>query len=115
MESVGVVRIVRKARDTKAHTAGEKLFFADPALYQALGGDPGTEREALAAALISEAGRQLFATTDERTGDFLVDGTITIEIGGAKKPRKSADFVVRDDTDVASGKTLPLWTLGFLY
>ncbi len=115
MESVGVVRIVRKARDTKAHTAGEKLFFGDPPLYHALGGEPGTEREALTAAMIGEAGRTLFATGDERAGDFVVDGTITIEIGGAKKPRKAADFVVRDDTDVASGTTLPLWSLGFLY
>jgi hypothetical protein len=115
MESVGVVRIVRKARDTKAHTAGEKLFFGDPALYHALDGDTGTEREALTAAMIVEAGRTLSAAADERQGDFLVDGAIPIEVGGTKKQPKTADFVVRDDTDVAIGKVLPLWSLGFMY
>lgn len=115
MESVGVVRIVRKVRDTKAHTAGEKLFFGDPALYHALDGDTGTEREALTAAMLIEAGKNLYAAGDERRGDFLIDGTITIEIGGTNKQPKAADFVIRDDTDVAAGKTLPLWSLGFMY
>jgi len=115
MESVGVVRIVRKARDTKAHTVGEKLFFGDPALYHALGGETATEREALAAAMICESGRSLYATPDEEAGDFIVENEITIEVGGARKSRKSADFVIRDDTDVAAGTTLPLWSLGFMY
>lgn len=87
MESVGVVRIIRPPNDAKAHTA----------------------------AMLLEGGRALYATKDERPGDFLVDGSITIEVGGANRDRKRADFVIRDDTDVATGSSLPLWSLGFLY
>jgi uncharacterized protein len=38
MESVGVLRIVRIENDTKAKSAGDKLFFADPAFYSVLRG-----------------------------------------------------------------------------
>jgi hypothetical protein len=115
MESVGVVRILRKPHDTKAGTVGEKIFFGDPTLYEVLGGNAGTEREALAAAMLAESGRRVEACPDERRGDFVADGTLTVEIGGSSKERKGADFVIRDNVDAAAGRTLPLWSLGFLY
>ncbi len=115
MESVGVVRIIRKPNDRKAGTVGEKLFFGDPTLYDVLRGDIGTAREALFAAMLAESGLRVEASPDERAADFVVDGRFTVEIGGRKKHRKQADFVVRDDLDVASGSSLPLWMLGFLY
>ncbi len=49
MESIGILRIMRKEHDTKARNAGEKLFFGDPALYHALDDDIGSAREALVA------------------------------------------------------------------
>lgn len=115
MESVGVVRIMRKPNDTKAGTVGEKLFFGDPTLYGVLGGNAGSAREALVAAMVQESGRRLEASADERTGDFIVDGEITLAVGGRAKDRKGADFVIRDNTDEPAGTTLPLWSLGFMY
>ncbi|WP_424829263.1 hypothetical protein [Rectinema subterraneum] len=44
-----MLRVIRKEHSTKAKTVGEKLFFADPAFYPALGGDLGTSREAIVA------------------------------------------------------------------
>ena len=38
-----------------------------------------------------------------------------IEVGGAKKQRKQADFVIRDDIDFPGTNALPLWTLGMMY
>ncbi len=115
MESVGVVRIIRKAKETKANTVGEKIFFGDPVLYDIFEGNLGTAREALVVSLLTEGGELVEASPEETHGDFLVRGEILIEVGGASKKPKAADFVLRDDLDVPAGKALPLWTLGFRY
>ncbi|GAB6276394.1 MAG: hypothetical protein SAMD01599839_09340 [Rectinema sp.] len=122
MESAGVLRIIRKEHDYKARTVGHKLFLGDPALYEALGGDTGTAREALVTAMLQEGGYSVYASSDETICDFVVrggtipgEGRISIEVGGSGKSRKKADFVVRDDLDYASGSAIPLWSLGFLY
>jgi uncharacterized protein len=115
MESVGVVRIIRKPNDRKAGTVGEKIFFGDPTFYDVLGGNQGTAREALFVAMLQESGRRVEASPDERLADFVLDGSRTVEVGGRSKDRKGADIVVRDDLDVPSGSSLPLWTFGFLY
>ncbi len=118
MESVGIIRIIRKTNETKANTVGDKLFFGDPVYYEILGGNVGNAREALVAAMVSEAGYTIEAHRDETCGDFMIDiadTQIIVEVGGKKKKFKNADFVIRDDTDVPTGRTLPLWSLGFLY
>lgn len=122
MESVGVLRIIRIENDRKAKTAGEKLFFSDPAFYAVLRGNTGTAREALVAALCAESGWQVEATRDETSGDFVIsrnlDGTPTkhkLEVGGASKKSKGSDFVIRDDIDFPAGNAIPLWLLGMTY
>lgn len=119
MESVGVLRILRPENDTKAQSAGAKLFFADPAYYPILHGSQGTTREALTAALCAEAGWTVETTKDDSTGDFVITsarGTkirkLKIEVGGASKKIKGADYVIRDDIDYPAGRALPLWLLG---
>jgi len=122
MESVGVLRIIRIERDTKARSVGEKLFFADPALYPALRANAGTAREALVAALCAGAGWTVEASRDETQGDFAISRQSTgsvqrhsLEIGGASKKAKAADFVIRDDMDLPGGNAIPLWQLGMSY
>ena len=118
MESVGLIRIIRKTNETKANTVGDKMFFGDPVYYDILGGNVGTAREALVAAMIAEAGHTIEAHGDETCGDFVIDISDTemkVEVGGKNKKQKKADFVVRDDTDVPTGRTIPLWSLGCLY
>jgi hypothetical protein len=126
MESVGVLRIIRIENDHKARSIGAKLFFSDPAMYTVLKGDPGTAREALVAACCAEAGWSVEACKDEMAGDFVLSRTRSgfdegasqryrIEVGGAKKQRKQADFVIRDDIDFPGTNALPLWTLGMMY
>ena len=115
MESVGVVRVIRKPNDTKAGTVGEKVFFGDPTYYDVFAGNIGTAREALVGAMLAESGRAIEASRDERSADFVVDGQVTIEVGGRNKEHKGADFVVRDDIDTPTRSSLPLWSLGFLY
>jgi len=122
MESVGLLRIVRMERDTKAKSVGAKIFFSDPAFYEVLHGDRGTAREALVAALCAEAGWTVEASKDEENGDFVItrggrDGSrrLTIEVGGSSKRIKAADRVIRDDLDHPGGKAVPLWLLGMGY
>lgn len=122
MESVDLLRIIRKEHDTKAKTAGQKLFFCDPAFYEVLGGDSGNARESLVAMLCTYGGYLVEATKDETTGDFVLTSSkenapsqLKLEIGGHAKQPKKADFVIRDDTDYPGGKGIPLWLLGMMY
>ena len=54
------------------------------------------------------------------SGDFLVDGKYTFEIGGSKKSRKQIAgiedaYVVSDDIEYRIENKIPLWLFGFLY
>ena len=122
MESVGILRIIRIENDTKAKTAGEKLFFSDPAFYTVLRGNVGTAREALVAALCAESGWLVEASRNETEGDFVISRNVAgitaklkLEVGGASKKIKSADFVIRDDIDFPGGNAIPLWLLGMTH
>lgn len=122
MEAVGVVRIIRFPNDTKAKSAGAKLFFADPCLYSVLHGSVGNLRESFVTVLLQESGYTVRASRNETEGDFVISkniggldlGTsprIKIEVGGSDKPLKKSDWVIRDNTDYPAGKTIPLWLL----
>ena len=127
MEAVGAVRIIRYPNDTKAKTAGAKLFLADSCLYAVLvgNGNVGTQREALVTALLQEAGFLVNASKDETKGDFVItkkagiiplaDSAFTIEVGGKDKERKSSDFVIRDNIDYATNGIIPLWLLAMMW
>jgi hypothetical protein len=57
--------------------------------------------------------------TSSKVSDFCI-GEYTFEVGGAKKGHRQIQdvenaFVVRDDTECASGDILPLWGFGLLY
>jgi hypothetical protein len=61
------------------------------------------------------------STRDDSTGDFVITGSsgsgpgirkLKIEVGGASKKIKSADFVIRDDIDYPSTNAVPMWLLG---
>lgn len=122
MEAVGVVRIIRFQNDTKAKSAGAKMFFADPCLYSVLRGNVGNMREAFTALLLRESGYTVSACRNEDEGDFVVSksvdgmdlGTsplIKIEVGGHDKLPKKSDWVIRDNSDYPVGKSIPLWLL----
>ena len=57
-------------------------------------------------------GKQVWATSNEQDGDFIIDNYI-IEVGGKKKKRKKSDFIICDDRDLPVDNTIPLWLLGF--
>ena len=122
MEAVGVVRIIRYPNDTKAKSAGAKLFFADPCLYSVLQGSAGNMREAFVTVLLQESGYTVNACKNETDGDFVIikntgslnlgnSPKIKIEVGGKDKVLKQSDLVIRDNTDYPADKAIPLWLL----
>ena len=122
MDSVCLLRIIRTENDTKAKSAGAKLFFSDSAYYGVLRGDAGTAREALVASLCADSGWLVEAARDETKGDFVLsrrDGQtarkVVIEVGGPSGKRKGADKVIRDEQDYPSKDSIPLWILGMGY
>ncbi len=53
-------------------------------------------------------------------GDFLIDKTILLEVGGANKSSKQIRdhqkaYVVQDNVETGIGNKIPLWLFGFLY
>lgn len=76
----------------------------------------GTVRETFFANQVSQKSR-LHIT---KQGDFTIDETFSVEIGGKNKNFKQIkdlpnSFVVSDDIEVGSGNRIPLWLFGFLY
>jgi hypothetical protein len=52
-------------------------------------------------------------------GDFLIDKTILIEVGGAKKTKRqirqeTQAYIAADDIEMGIGSKIPLWLFGFL-
>lgn len=55
-----------------------------------------------------------------KKGDFLIDDTYTIEVGGTNKSNKQIKdipnaFVAADDLELGMANKIPLWLFGFLY
>ena len=113
MEQTGLIRIVRRPSDHAARSIGAKLFLADPSLYPALSGKEGNAREAFVACALHSAGHTVQAANDEREADFLVDNAFLVEIGGSRKTRKKANYVIRDGADYPVPGVIPLWMMGF--
>jgi predicted AAA+ superfamily ATPase len=114
MDATGIIRIIFKENDNRTFSKGEKIFFGDPSFYSIGSKNTGTRREAYVAEAFEDAGNRVFACSDERNGDFLINETL-VEVGGKNKKKKHADFVIRDDTDVPHLNCIPMWTLGFQY
>lgn len=126
MDAVGAVRIIRFHNDTKAKSAGAKLFLADPCLYSVLDGNLGSQREAFVAGILSQANFSVSASRNETEGDFVIskktgniqlgiNPIIKIEVGGKNKARKKSDWVIRDNLDYPAEKTIPLWLLAMMW
>jgi len=76
----------------------------------------GTIRESF---LLNQANNPLNVTYP-KCGDFLLNGTWTIEVGGRTKTREQIKnlnngFLALDDIETGTGQTIPLWLFGFLY
>lgn len=97
----------------------EKIYLDNPNLCYSLtldNPDTGNLRETFFLSQLSYKHK----ITAAATGDFVIDGKYTFEIGGRSKTGKQVknvknSFVVADDAVIGHGKHIPLWLFGLLY
>ena len=63
--------------------------------------------------------KQVYTVTSSKISDFQIDG-ITFEVGGKNKKGaqiKEAEegYLVKDNLEYASGRSIPIWMFGFIY
>lgn len=115
-----IIRMVTsQARGESIIKKPEKIYLDNPNMFMALCklSHEGTLRESFIASTLQNA---LHDITTSKQGDFIIDETYTIEVGGKNKGFKQIkdvekSFVLADDIEVGFGTKIPLWLFGFLY
>lgn len=97
----------------------DKIYLHDPNMFYALGyGEKiGTIRECF---LVNQLSVNHTVEYGKAQGDFIIDGDITIEVGGRDKSfQQVADipksYIMADQMEFPVGKKLPLWMAGLVY
>ncbi|MBD3241534.1 MAG: AAA family ATPase [Chitinivibrionales bacterium] len=122
LEEAGAIAQVGKAGGkTRAMAKPAKLYLNNPNQLPALLGSPatvntGTLRETFFLNMVSSAHEVAVPTR----GDFLVDNTLTFEIGGKSKDfgqlqNVPDSYLALDRIERGQGRRVPLWLFGFLY
>lgn len=120
LEDAGILRTVSKSnRGLRAMEKPGKIYLHNPNLYHALSGgtapDSGSIRETCFLNMV-QAGHEVRLA--ER-GDFLVDETMTFEVGGKNKDcgqirGMENSWLALDNIEIGQGNRIPLWLFGFL-
>ena len=108
-ENVSGLKKVQKA--AKIYLNNTNLLFA-----YCESCDTGTVRETFFANQVSHK----YKLHISKQGDFIVDKTYTVEVGGKSKDFLQIkdmpnSFVAADDIKVGNGNKIPLWLFGFVY
>ncbi len=98
----------------------DKIYIDNPNMLYAWATTPvriGTARETFVANQLSAKHQVEFG---KKQGDFKIDGTYTIEVGGEDKDFSQIanmpnSYVLADNMETAIGHKLPIWSVGFLY
>jgi predicted AAA+ superfamily ATPase len=106
-----------KTRGDNIFTKPDKIYLANTNLHYAYcqNVEMGTIREVFFMSMFNEESLSVPAK-----GDFLIDDTYLVEIGGKEKSFKQIkdipnSFVVADDIEIGSTNKIPLWLFGMLY
>ncbi|MCQ2242644.1 MAG: AAA family ATPase [Bacteroidaceae bacterium] len=119
MEKAGMIGQLRdKTGGMRGLGKTEKVFLDNTNIIYAISGDNaniGNVRETF----FYNQTRLNLPVTSSKVSDFEI-GSYTFEVGGKKKGSKQVkdvenSFIVRDDTEYANEKYLPLWSFGLLY
>jgi predicted AAA+ superfamily ATPase len=120
LEDAGILRSVAKSnRGLRAMEKPGKIYLHNPNLYHALSGgsspDRGSIRETCFLNML-QAGHQVRLA---EKGDFVVDETMTFEVGGRNKDGGQIkdvenSWLAIDNIEIGQGHRIPLWMFGFL-
>jgi len=107
-----------KAKGDTIFVKPDKIYLNNTNLHHAYctQSNIGTLREVFVASMLQNRHQIEVA----KKGDFLVDGTYLLEVGGKRKSFRqikdeSNAFVVADNIEIGSGNKIPLWLFGFMY
>lgn len=97
----------------------DKIYLYNPNMHYAFSAEEkiGTIRECF---VVNQLSTSHTVEYGKAQGDFMIDGKITIEVGGKDKSFEQIanipnSYVLADSMEFPIGKKLPLWLVGFLY
>jgi predicted AAA+ superfamily ATPase len=106
-----------KSRGDTIFVKPQKLYLGNTNLHYAYCNaiEKGTLREVFFMSMFDDERLEV-----SPKGDFLIDGTFTVEVGGKNKTFKQIkdidhSYVAADDIESGIGNKIPLWLFGFLY
>ncbi len=119
LELGGLIKLIKsKTKGDSIFTKPEKLYLNNSNLNSSYcqNSDIGTIREEF---FVNQTSL-LHDINYSKVGDFIIDDTYTLEIGGKNKSYKqikdvTSSFIIADDIEVGFGNKIPLWLFGFLY
>ncbi len=120
LEEAKLIHILfKKSRGLSALQKPDKIYLENTNLmylFQGAKADRGNLRETFFVNQL-QCDHKIHYTEQ---GDFLIDGTYTIEVGGKNKTGKQIrgienSFIAADNLEFGHGNTIPLWLFGFLY
>ncbi len=118
MDVGSLIHIVRRGKGMRAVNRPDKLLLDNPNLFTVLCAKPdtGSIRESF---FVSQVGLSHQIHYHDQ-GDFIVDDSTVLEIGGASKGTTQIAntpdaYIAADDIEIGFGNKIPLWLFGFLY
>jgi uncharacterized protein len=98
----------------------DKIYIQNPNLLHAIASSPvqvGTVRETF---VVNQLSVNHEVEYGKKQGDFVVDQTYTFEVGGATKSFEQIanlpnSYILADNIEYATGRKLPLWSVGMTY
>lgn len=119
MHRASLINMLYKGKNNMQQLAKpEKVYLENTNLMFALASEinTGNIRETFFANQLFNAHELAFSGN----GDFLVDNTHTIEVGGHRKSFEQIkglddSYLAVDDIEIGNGNRIPLWLFGFLY
>jgi predicted AAA+ superfamily ATPase len=110
--------ITHEGKRFNAIRKSDKLYLAHTNLFEALcaNSEKGTIRETFFISNLCV--KHTLHYLDK--GDFLIDETYTVEIGGKRKSFEQIkdvphSYIIADDIEIGFGNKIPLWMMGFIY
>ena len=120
LAKAGIIRLLyRNTHGVSLLQKPDKIFLENTNLMFLLQPDRvdrGNLRETFVANQLSRD----HSVTYTAQGDFLVDNSVTIEVGGRNKKNRQIQgvdtaYIAADNLEYGSGNRIPIWLFGFLY
>jgi len=121
LEDAGVILTVSKSgKGLRAMEKPEKIYLNNPNLYHALAQKGRPDTGALRETFLLSMLQVNHTVSVPAKGDFLIDESITIEVGGKSKDGAQIKniqdaWLALDNIETGHGNRIPLWLFGFIY